>query len=207
MAKKKVSELEQLLSQEQPIHWVRAMLTGVVGVSFMMAFIDIFSMMGITSFSYEVYLGSMIRAQDFGVHNWTVGVAANWVLGAVFGIAYAYFFEYGFGRASVKNGLRAGLWHAAFAAVAAFPFFNAVHEQQGLQRFAHFGFFGSGLEPATPLLLLVGHLIFGATVGLLYGPVRLGRVMMRLHEPGEVGSPGDPEVITEEEDPVDRAAV
>jgi hypothetical protein len=207
MGTKKISELEQLMRAEQPIHWGRAVLTGILAVSLMMAFVDVFNMMGLTRFSYEVYLGSILRGEDTGVHNWTVGLLANWVMGAVFGIAYGYFFEYRFARASARKGIQLGFVHAAMAAFAVFPFFNAIAEQIGLSRYANFGFFGFGLDPATPLLLLVGHLVFGATVGLLYGPVRLERVMMRRHEPGQTLPPGHPDAITEQQDAVDRAAV
>lgn len=200
MPMKKISNIEQLMRNEQPINWSRGFMTGVFGASLMMAFIDSFNMMGLTRFSYEVYLGSLIRGTPYGTHNWTVGVFANWLVGGVFGLLYAYFFEYQFGRASARVGLLLGFGHAALASVAFFPFFNAIHEQMGSPLYAGFGFFGSGLNPGTPILLLIGNLLFGATVGAFYGPVREDRVMARLFEPGESGLPGEAGVISDTDD-------
>ena len=207
--KRHISQIERLMRNEQPINWGRAFLTGVVGVTLMMAFIDSFYMMGFTVFSFENYLGSLVRNSEHGTHNWTAGVLVNWIVGGVFGMFYAYFFEYGFKRATPRDGILLGFGHAVLAAVAIFPFFNAIHDQMGLHLYLNaessgFGFFGSGLGPQTVLFLLIGHLLFGATMGLLYGPVRIERVIGRYFEPGQSGLPGERGVITAEEDPVDR---
>ena len=71
-----------------------------------------------------------------------------------------------------------------------------------------FGFLGSSINPATPLLIIVGHLIFGMTMGTFYGPIGLERLHARQFEPGESGKAyEDPDVITPEDDPIDRVAV
>lgn len=202
--KRKVSEVERLMRNEQPISWGRAFVVGVIGATLMMGLLDSFNMMGFTQFSYETYIGSLIRNEAHGAHNWTVGVFANWFLGGIFGVFYAYFFEYFFSRASAREGLLLGVAHVALAAFAFFPFFNAIHEQMGVMLYPSFGILGSGLGVATPLLLIVGNLLFGATVGTLYGPVRLERVMTRYFEPGETGMPGEPGVISASEDTEDR---
>ena len=100
-----------------------------------------------------------------------------------------------------------GLGHAVLAMVAFFPFFNILHQQIGTGLYPDFGFFGSGLGGPTPILLLIGTLLFGATMGTFYGPVRAYRVRSRIFEPGETGMPGEEGVITEEDDPIDRQAV
>ena len=194
----------RILTTVQPINWWRAFFVGMVGCSLMMAFIDCFKMLDVTPFSYEVFLGSLMTGERYGAHNWTLGFFINLVVGGLFGILYGYVFEYFFFRSRVSDGLFVGLGHAVLAAVAFFPFFNIMHEQVNTGLYPSFGFFGAGLNPATPILLLVGNLLFGITMGLLYGPVRAERIRMREFEPGENGMPGDRYVITEEEDPEDR---
>lgn len=186
-----ISKTEKLLRNEQPINWARAAIAGVWGAALMMAFIDIFTMMGITPFSLERYIGSVLLRTPFGTHVWTIGYLANLVIGAIFGLFYAYFFEYEFQKTSPQLGFFLGLAHAVLAAVAFFPFFGMVRESMGIDYQSTFGFFGLALNSATPLILLVGHLLFGATVGVLYGPVRLERVHAREFEADEIPAPGD----------------
>jgi multisubunit Na+/H+ antiporter MnhG subunit len=193
MAKKRrMSLLEQT---EQPMRWGRAIWSGIFGVTVMMAFVDIYYLMGLTPFSYEQYLGSLLRGTNYGQENWTVGFFANWVVGGAIGCLYAWAFEWVFKKSGTRYGVFLGLIHAAIAAIAIFPFFNVLHAESGTQLYPNFGFFGSGLGAATPILLLTGNLIFGATAGLLYGPVRSHRIRARAYEPGELIATGDDDQI------------
>jgi hypothetical protein len=173
---------------EQPMNWIRAMTCGVVSASFMMGFVDVFYMTGVTPFSFELYIGSLLRGSIYGSHNWTIGLIANWGLGALFGLVYAFGFEVGFRRASGRGGVLLGLGHAIIAAVAFFPFFNTIHGEAGTNLYPDFGIFGSGLSAPTPILLLMGHLLFGASMGVFYGPVRAFRIRDRAYEPDETAS-------------------
>lgn len=192
---------------EQPIHWGRAFLCGVIGAVFMMMFLDTFYLMGITPFNFEVYLGALIRGTQHGPQNWTLGFFASSLVGGVFGILYAYFFEYVFFRADSLLGIKLGFFHALFAAFAVFPFFGAIHEQLDTGLYPQFGILGWELGAATPILIVTGHLLFGVCVGTFYGPARGDRVQFRYFEPGETGGPLDEGVITQEEDAEDRIAV
>ncbi|MCM2278459.1 MAG: hypothetical protein NDJ89_10325 [Oligoflexia bacterium] len=189
----------------QPINWFRAFASGVVAAVLMAFFVDIFNMMGATGFSYEAYLGALFRLSEYPTRNWLFGAVANALLGGVFGLFYAYCFEYVFRRSEVAVGTRLGFAHAVVAAIGLFPFLGMIQQQMRITRFAHFGFFGSGIDAPTPILLLFGHLVFGACMGLFYGPVRAARARARFFEPGESGMPGQPGVIGEEDDPVDSA--
>lgn len=146
MAKRKVTRYEQT---EQPIFWGRAFLSGILGVTMMMGFIDIFFMLGITPFSYEEYLGSLLRGSIYGPHNWIVGFLANWLMGGLFGFVYAWAFEMVFRRSGGRIGTYLGLVHAIIAAVAVFPFFNIIMDQMNLGLYPGFGFFGVGLGAPT----------------------------------------------------------
>lgn len=201
---RKVSEFEK---NEQPLNWWRAFWCGFGASALLMAFVDTFNVLGVTPFSFEMYLGDLIAARPYAPNNWMIGWWVSAFMGGVFGFLYAYCFEYVFFRSGARLGIFLGFGHSAVAGIAVFPFFNAIHEFMGTGVYPSFGVLGSGLSVATPLLLVLGHLLFGATVGLFYGPVRLARVQSRAFEPGESGGPGDPEVITPEEDHEERPAV
>lgn len=202
--RKPQGKIDRVMSSEQPLNWTRAFLIGSLGAIALMALLDTFTMLGVVDFSLEIFVGSMLRGSVHGVHNWTVGFIANLFVGGLFGMFYAYFFEYVFKRSSVPRGLIVGLVHSVVAALAVFPFFQILSEQIGAVAYPRFGFFGFGQGLALPALLLVGHLIYGATMGLLYGPVRLKRVRLRDHEPGERARPWERDAIRDEDDPVDR---
>lgn len=190
--KKKITEVERLMRNEQPINWGRCVVTGVLASWMMMGFIDSFAMMGLTDFSYERYVGSVFFVGDpQAYHSWTLGFILNSLMGAVFALFYAYFFEFVFGKAKARLGTLLGIGHTALAAVAIFPFFNMAHEFMGTELYPGFGILGSGINAGTPILILAGHLLFGATVGLLYGPVRVQRIRAREFEPEETGTEGE----------------
>jgi hypothetical protein len=190
---------------EQPINWTRAFSCGVLGAFIMMSWIDIFAMMGFTPFTLEVYVGTLLRNSTENLPRaWIWGFFFNLGFGGILGILYSYFFEYIFVRTGARLGAWMGMVHTFIAGVAILPFFETVHQQMGLQLYHHgLGFLGSGLGPTTPLILFVGHILFGSSMGLFYGPVREDRILTRNFEPGEVGLSTDPDVITPIEDPVE----
>src|SRR4051812_13901392 len=116
---RKVTQLE---ATEQPIRWGRAMICGAISSIFMMSYLDTYYMMGITPFTFEAYLGSLVFGYPYAAHVWTVGFLLNLLFGGLFGIFYAYCFEYVFKRTSTRLGIWIGVWHSTAAAVAFFPF-------------------------------------------------------------------------------------
>lgn len=193
--------------RQQPINWVRAFVSGVIGATGMIAVIDCFAAVGLTPFCLETYLGSMIYGDPHSPYSWTLGLFATWALGGIFGFFYAYFFEYVFHRASAKIGCLLGLGHAALAAIAFFPFFQILQHEMGTAPVPEFGFFGSGMGWLTPILLVAAHVMFGAGMGTFYGPVRADRAHARAFESGEVAEPGDPDAITQDFDHPDSDIV
>ena len=178
-------QLTLLERRQQPIHWFRAAVVGMIGTLVMMGWIDFFYLAGATPFSFELYLGSLLRGTQYGDHNWTVGFLANLWVGSLFGLFYAYFFEYVYFQANVRTGLKVAFWHLLAAAFAFFPYFGALHEFVGTGLYPHFGILGSGLGFFTVLLIAMGHFLFGASTGLLYGGVKLERAREAEFEPGE----------------------
>jgi hypothetical protein len=177
----------------------------MVSATLMAALIDIFYLLGYTPFSFELYLGSLLRGTPYGPQNWVLGFLVNLGVGGILGIFYGYCFEYIFLKSSPRLGSWIGLWHLALAAFAVFPFFNAIHEFLNIGLYPQFGLLGWSLGAPTFLLLILGHFCFGASMGTFYGPVRLDRVHTRFFEPGETGVSHAEGGITREEDPEDRA--
>src|SRR5689334_13535703 len=105
-------KMSQFVLNEQPINWARAFIAGGASAIFMMAFIDSYYLMGMTPFTYEIYIGSLLLASIYGHQNWTVGWFANIFIGGLFGILYAYFFEYVFVRSSARLGTLLGFLHS-----------------------------------------------------------------------------------------------
>jgi hypothetical protein len=177
----------------------------MLGAAILMAWLDIFYMMGFTTFNLELFVGTILRdSMQFLPRAWLEGAIANLIFGGIFGVFYGYLFEYIYLRSGPRAGFLIGIFHTGFAAIAMLPFFQMVHDQMGLHLYPNgLGILGANLGAATPLLIVIGHLLFGTTVGLFYGPVRVDRIMTRNFEPGEVGYAGDPEVISAEEDPID----
>jgi hypothetical protein len=199
---KKVSSIYLL---EQPINWGRAFICGMFGSAILMAWLDIFYMMGFTTFNLELFVGTILRnSLEFAPRAWLVGAIANLIFGGIFGVFYGYLFEYITHRSGAKLGFEFGILHTAIVGIAVLPFFQVVHDQMGIPLYPNgLGFLGARLGLMTPLAIFFGHLLFGATMGLFYGPVREDRIRTRNFEPGEVGYAGDPNVITMEEDPSD----
>ncbi|MGZ3709637.1 MAG: hypothetical protein ACXVBC_12025, partial [Bdellovibrionota bacterium] len=179
-------------------------VVGAFSGAIMMLFMDLCNMAGISKFSFEIYLGTLITQNQYSIASWTLGVICNWIVGGIFGLFYAYMFEIEFKRSGVRLGTLLGFAHTALAAFFLFPFFNMLHEQISTGLYPNFGILGSGLGPQTPILILAAHLLYGMNIGLFYGPVRTERVRARYFEPGETGLPGEPGVVTNIEDARDR---
>lgn len=179
---KKVSRLAQT---QQPINWGRAVVSGMASAILMMAFVDAFNMMAFTPFSFERYLGTLITRNSYFVHTWTIGFFMSLVLGGLFGVFYGYCFEYVFFRANSSVGIKVGVWHSIVAALAFFPFFEAIHEFIGTGLYPKFGFLGWELGVPTSILIVAGHLLFGLCMGTFYGPVGAVRARAQVFEQGE----------------------
>src|SRR5215210_938869 len=68
----------RVLRNEQPVKWSRAFIVGFIGVSLMMAFVDICYMAGWTQFSWEIYVGRAFSPEGYAPRAWVVGLIANW---------------------------------------------------------------------------------------------------------------------------------
>lgn len=143
----------------------RAIVAGIVGALVMSLAMALASFLGMPA-SLEMMLGSIFGVQ--GTLAWIAGFVLHLAMGAVAAIGYAVVFEYAIQRSGplvgaafgVAHGLMAGLFMSAIPAMnplspsmsAPGPFFDSLR-------------FG-------PALFLGLHALFGAVVGMVYGPVK-----------------------------------
>ncbi|CAN5791264.1 hypothetical protein BH23ACT5_BH23ACT5_22380 [soil metagenome] len=106
------------------------------------------------------------------------------VMGTVaFGLLYAALFA-AFGSASLLTGVVIGAVHGVFVGAVAMPMMPAMHPRMtgslgpggavvdtsgGGVVLAASGDFGSGWASMTPIGLMIGHVVFGPVVALVYG--------------------------------------
>lgn len=130
------------------LHFGRATLAGLVGTAAMTALMLMAPAMGLPAMDIGRMLGSMMGGSD--VLGWT----AHFMIGAVLAIAYAGFFAPRLPGPAPLRGMLYGLlpWLAAQGVVV--PMMGA-------------GLFSGSIAAAGGSLM--GHLVYGAVLGLLYG--------------------------------------
>jgi hypothetical protein len=170
-------------SSVQPINWGRAFFCGIFGALGLLGVMDSVFMAGYQKFSLELFLGSLFTQDRFDDPGWMLGFFLCLFLGGMFGILYSYFFEYQFKRVTVRLGLVLSGIHLFVLGAFVLPFIHMLHQELETGLYPHLGPLGLSLGIATPLTLVVGHLLFGATMGLFYGAVQPDREQIARWEP------------------------
>jgi hypothetical protein len=141
----------------------RALLAGIAGALAMSGTMFLIRQFGI-NVSLEMLLGSLLEDQT-GLSIWMSGFILHLAIGVVIALLYAFVFEvletWGpllGGGLGLAHGLMAGLFMSAISAMN--PVVPNVHAPGAFLAHVQYG----------PIIFLVLHLLFGATVGLVYGP-------------------------------------
>jgi hypothetical protein len=143
----------------------KAIAAGVLGAAAWEVTARALSVMGFKLFDIVQTLGTMLFGAD--AHFWLwwpVGMLLHATVGAVWAIFYAYFFWSTFDLRPMVQGVLFSLLPAALAGLVMVP-------QLGLMRSASaapFSVFALELGVGGPLMLILGHLIYGAVLGSLY---------------------------------------
>lgn len=154
------------------IFWGQAILAGIVGTALMTLAIFAGKIMGLATDMVRV-LGLLVFSEDsprgaiYGV-----GLVIHFAFGAVFGIVYAILFT-AVGAATLVGaaaawGMLFGALHglAVGASLGALP---AVHPRMGDGAVLQApGFFGRNIGVAMPTALLLLHIIYGVSAGVVY---------------------------------------
>ncbi|MBI4408591.1 MAG: hypothetical protein HY561_02705 [Gemmatimonadetes bacterium] len=115
-------------------------------------------------------LGCLFLSEPRGLTNLTLGLALEFGLGTLaFPALYAFVFHLS-ARADVRTGAMLGLVHG-LATAFSLPLIARSGRCGRRGVMAPAGLLGWGLGPATPVLLLLAHTVYGALLGYVYaGP-------------------------------------
>lgn len=160
-----------------------ALVAGLIGTGVMSALMAMAASMGMTKMPpMPLLTGSMMSGDRAKASR--MGTMVHYiVMGTVmFGLVYAGLFT-AIGSASVVVGVGIGLAHGVLVGAMAMPMMALVHprmseasgadravvtEEAGEIRIAAPGFFGIKWGVMTPMGMIVGHVVFGVVVALIY---------------------------------------
>jgi hypothetical protein len=148
-----------------------ALLAGLAGTVAMTAAMVMGRAMGMTSMDIALISGGMMTGDERRAR--MLGMVIHFVVmgTVVFGLVYAAVFHW-MDSAGWLVGLVVGLIHGVVVGAMAMPMMGAVHPRMrgdgaGFRLDAP-GFMGMGYGKGTPMGLLLGHVIYGVVVALVY---------------------------------------
>ena len=145
----------------------KAVLAGILGAIVWEAALRLLALAGLPLFDVVRALGTLAFANGSAAQWWPVGMAAHAAVGAIWAITYAYFFWARFDWPPALQGLAFAALPAALATMVVVPQFELMHLEQEVVKL-DWPMLLAGLEPRVLAGVLIGHLIFGLTVGALY---------------------------------------
>jgi hypothetical protein len=145
----------------------RAIVAGLVGGLAMTVLAWLVRLTGL-QMNAEMMLGSMVSSAP-GLGTWLIGFMMHMVISALIALAYAWGFERVTHRAGVTVGLGFAVIHVIIAGVvmAVIP---AIHPMIP-ERMPAPGAYLSNMGATFVALFVLEHLLYGAIVGAMYGPV------------------------------------
>ncbi|MFL6729007.1 MAG: family 1 glycosylhydrolase [Sphingomicrobium sp.] len=149
------------------VSYRKAILAGAVGAVAWDVAARAFAMLGVPAFDLVRQLGTLAFAHGPAVLWWPAGIAAHIAVGAGWALFYAYFFWARLRWPPPLQGLAFAVLPAILAIFLMIPQIHLMHLDQ---RVAQIGWpaFAIGLEPRVLTTLLLGHMLFGLTVGAIY---------------------------------------
>jgi beta-glucosidase/6-phospho-beta-glucosidase/beta-galactosidase len=145
----------------------KAILAGAAGALAWEAAVRLLALLGVPVFDLVRQLGTLPFPQGSPAEWWPAGMAAHAVVGAAWALFYAYFFWARLRWPPVLQGLAFAALPAALAIFIVLPQLGLMHLKQPIAEL-DWQTFLAGLEPATLGTLLLGHALFGVTVGAIY---------------------------------------
>jgi hypothetical protein len=145
----------------------RAIVAGLAGGVVMTVLAWVVRQLGI-DMNGEMMLGTMLVSPPGGTA-WLVGFGLHMILSAVIALAYAWGFEQVAHRSGALIGLAFAVVHVVIAGVV-MAMIPAMHPMIPEQMPAP-GAFLANMGGAFVAFFIVEHLLYGAVVGALYGPV------------------------------------
>lgn len=145
----------------------KAVLAGAAGALAWEAVLRALMFFGFQSFDIVRELGTLLFPHGGAVEWWPAGMAAHALVGAAWALFYAYFFWARLDWAPPIQGLAFAALPAALAALIVYPQLQLMHLRQDMAQL-DWRIFLVGLEQTKLGGLLLGHALFGLTVGAIY---------------------------------------
>lgn len=148
------------------ISWVGALVCGTIGAVMMAAFNGLGRGLRVTSLRLDEMLGSLL-AEPHSTRARAVGMGIHLLFGALLAVVWAYtmaLFDW-------STDWFTGMVWGAFLALLALLMVSSmavIHPKMRERRQEDPGPAGTNLGRLTPVWVGLGHLVYGATVGLLY---------------------------------------
>ena len=145
----------------------KAILAGAAGALAWEAAIRILGSVGVPVFDLVRQLGTLLFPRGTALEWWPAGMAAHASVGAAWALFYAYFFWARLRWPPALQGLAFAILPALLAVLIVVPQLQLMHLHQEVVQL-HLRLFAAGLDPSTLGSLLLGHAVFGLTVGTIY---------------------------------------
>ena len=145
----------------------KAILACIAGPLVWEAGLRILALLGFPTFDIVRELGTLPFPHDGPALWWPAGMAAHLLVGAAWALFYAYFFWARFRWPPALQGLAFAALPAMLAALIVDPQLQRMHLHQQVVRLDWTTFL-DGLEQTKLGGLLLGHALFGLTVGMIY---------------------------------------
>ena len=145
----------------------KAILAGAAGALAWEAAVRLLALAGVPVFDIVRQLGTLLFPHGGAAEWWPVGIAAHAAVGAAWALFYAYFFWARFRWPPAVQGLAFAALPALLATFVMVPQLHLMHLDQQLVRLRWDSFLAAA-DLSTIGTLLLGHALFGLTVGAIY---------------------------------------
>jgi hypothetical protein len=145
----------------------KAIVAGAAGALAWDLAVRLLIVLGVPVFDL-VYLLGMIFGNVAAWQWWPIGMVLHATVGAIWAIFYAYFFWSTFDWPPALQGLVFSLAPALLAGLIMVPQIGFMHPIFLQGQLPYPGVFGARLGWGGPTGILVGHLVYGATMGSIY---------------------------------------
>jgi beta-glucosidase/6-phospho-beta-glucosidase/beta-galactosidase len=150
------------------VAFAKAVLAGASGALAWEVAARVLIWCGVPVFDLVRLLGTMLLADVSAWQWWPLGMALHAAVGAIWAIFYAYFFWSTYGWKPPTQGAVFSLGPAALAGLVMVPQMGWMHPDVLRGAMAQPGVFAWNLGWGGPLGIVVGHLVYGVTMGSLY---------------------------------------
>jgi beta-glucosidase/6-phospho-beta-glucosidase/beta-galactosidase len=146
----------------------KAILAGAMGAVAWELALRLLIWFGVPAFDLVRLLGTMVLPDAEAWQWWPLGLCLHAAVGAIWAIFYAYFFWSTFAWKPRTQGAVFSIGPAVLAGLVMVPQMGWMSEEVLRGLAPHPGLFAWHLGWGGPLCLVLGHLIYGATMGSLY---------------------------------------